>query len=129
MILIKLPMLGKADGPNELVGLICASINKQRVQSQRFHLKADSYTLRSTNIWTRRLEYIDGIRSWRKEAEGNKKTFDESDMTLLGLHTWVYKEISYALRLTLIKGSPTRKGFCKMCELKRISLTRKDLLS
>ena len=80
-------MLGKADGPNELVGLIYASINKQWVQSRRFHLKADSYTLRSTNIWTRRLEYVDKIRSWRKEAEGNKQTFDESNMTLLGLHT------------------------------------------
>ena len=56
-------MLGKADGLNELVGLICASINKQQVQSRRFHLKADGCTLRSPNIWTRRLEYIDGIRS------------------------------------------------------------------
>ena len=63
VILINSPMLGKVDGPNELIGLICASINKQQVQSQWFHLKADGYTLRSTNIWTRRLENIDGIRS------------------------------------------------------------------
>ena len=50
VILINSLMLGKADGPNELIGLICASINKQQVQSRWFHLKADSCTLRSTNI-------------------------------------------------------------------------------
>ena len=33
VILINSLMLGKADGPNELIGLICASINKQQVQS------------------------------------------------------------------------------------------------
>ena len=129
VILINSPMLGKADGPNELIGLICASINKQQVQSRWFHLKADDYALRSTNIWTRWLKYVDEIKSWRKEAEGNKQTFDESDMTLLSLHARVYKEIFCVSRLTLIKGSPTRKGFCKIHELKRIFLTRKDFLN
>ena len=31
VILINSPILGKDDGPNELVDLICASINKQPV--------------------------------------------------------------------------------------------------
>ena len=50
-------------------------------------------------------------------------------MVLLGLHACVYEEISCALRLTLIKKTPTRKGFRKIRELKKFSPTRKDLLS
>ena len=34
----------------------------------------------------------------------NKQIFDVSDMALLNLYAWVYKEISCVPRLTLIKG-------------------------
>ena len=44
------------------------------------------------------------------EADGDKETFDGSSKALLGLHARVYKETSYAPRLTLIKRIPTRKG-------------------
>ena len=50
-------------------------------------------------------------------------------MALVGLHACVYKEISCVPHLTLIKKTPTRKGFCKIHELKRFSPTRKDFLS
>ena len=36
---------------------------------------------------------------------------DDPDVALLGLHVCIYKEISCALRLVLIKKTPTRKGF------------------
>ena len=36
---------------------------------------------------------------------------DDPDMALLGLHVCIYKEISCAPRLVLIKKTPTRKGF------------------
>ena len=50
-----------------------------------------------------RLEHLDVVGNWRKEANEDKEAFDESSMALLGLHEWVYKETSYAPRLTLIK--------------------------
>ena len=40
---------------------------------------------------------------------------DDPDMALLGLHVCIYKEISCAPRLVLIKKTPTRKGFRKIC--------------
>ena len=39
---------------------------------------------------------------------------DDSDVALLSLHVCIYKEISYAPRLVLIKKTPTRKGFRKI---------------
>ena len=36
---------------------------------------------------------------------------DNPDVALLGLHVCIYKEISCASRLVLIKRTPTRKGF------------------
>ena len=39
---------------------------------------------------------------------------DDPDMALLGLHVCIYKEISCAPRLVLIKKTPTRKGFQKI---------------
>ena len=39
---------------------------------------------------------------------------DDLDMALLGLHVCIYKEISCAPRLVLIKKTPTRKGFQKI---------------
>ena len=35
----------------------------------------------------RQLEYVDGVRSWRQEAEEDKWTCDEADMASLDLHT------------------------------------------
>ena len=40
---------------------------------------------------------------------------DDLDVALLGLHVCKYKEISYATCLVLIKKTPTRKGFQKIC--------------
>ena len=40
---------------------------------------------------------------------------DDPDVALLGLHICIYKEISCAPRLVLIKKTPTRKGFQKIC--------------
>ena len=40
---------------------------------------------------------------------------DDPNMALLGLHVCIYKEISCAPRLVLIKKTPTRKGFRKIC--------------
>ena len=39
---------------------------------------------------------------------------DDPDAALLGLHVCIYKEISCAQRLVLIKKTPTRKGFQKI---------------
>ena len=39
---------------------------------------------------------------------------DDPDVALLGLHICIYKEISCAPRLVLIKKTPTRKGFRKI---------------
>ena len=36
---------------------------------------------------------------------------DDPDVALLGFHVCIYKEISYAPRLVLIKKTPTRKEF------------------
>ena len=38
---------------------------------------------------------------------------DDPDVALLGLHICIYKEISCAPRLVLIKKTPTKKGFQK----------------
>ena len=40
---------------------------------------------------------------------------DDPDVALLGLHICIYKEISCAPRLVLIKKTLTRKGFRKIC--------------
>ena len=40
---------------------------------------------------------------------------DDPDVAMLGLHICIYKEISCAPRLVLIKKTPTRKGFRKIC--------------
>ena len=40
---------------------------------------------------------------------------NDPDVALLGLHICIYKEISYTPRLVLIKKTPTRKGFRKIC--------------
>ena len=40
---------------------------------------------------------------------------DDPDMALLGLHICIYKKICCAPRLVLIKKTPTRKGFRKIC--------------
>ena len=40
---------------------------------------------------------------------------DDPDVALLGLHVCIYKEISCAPCLVLIKKTPTRKGFRKIC--------------
>ena len=40
---------------------------------------------------------------------------DNPDVALLGLHICIYKEISCAPRLVLIKKTLTRKGFRKIC--------------
>ena len=40
---------------------------------------------------------------------------DDPDVALLGLHICIYKEISCAQCLVLIKKTPTRKGFRKIC--------------
>ena len=40
---------------------------------------------------------------------------DDPDVALLGLHVCIYKEISSTPRLVLIKKTPTRKGFRKIC--------------
>ena len=40
---------------------------------------------------------------------------DDLDVALLGLHVCIYKEISCTPRLVLIKKTPTRKGFRKIC--------------
>ena len=71
---------------------------------------------------------LDGIRSWQKETDGEKETCDGTSMALLGLHECVYKEISYAPRLTIIKRIPTKKGSRKIHVLMRIFPTRKDPL-
>ena len=39
---------------------------------------------------------------------------DDPDVALFGLHVCIYKEISCAPRLVLIKKTPTRKGFRKI---------------
>ena len=49
-------------------------------------------------------------------------------MALLGPHACMYKEISCAPLLPLIKKTPTRKGFRKIHGLKRFSPIRKELL-
>ena len=46
--------------------------------------------------------------------EGVSKA-DDPKVALLGHHVCIYKEISYAPRLVLIKKTPTRKGFRKIC--------------
>ena len=40
---------------------------------------------------------------------------DDLDVALLGLHVCIYKEILCAPCLVLIKKTPTRKGFQKIC--------------
>ena len=40
---------------------------------------------------------------------------DNPNVALLGLHICIYKKISCAPRLVLIKKTPTRKGFRKIC--------------
>ena len=40
---------------------------------------------------------------------------DDHDVALLGLHVCIYKKISYAPRLVLIKKTHKRKGFQKIC--------------
>ena len=40
---------------------------------------------------------------------------DDPDVALLGLHVCIYKELSYDPCLVLIKKTPTRKGFQKIC--------------
>ena len=74
-----------------------------------------------------RPECLDKIRSWRKEANGDKENFDRSDKALLGLHAWVYKETSCVPRLTLIKRILTRKGSYKIHVLWESSLQRNAL--
>ena len=71
-------------------------------QSRRLHLKANG-------IWVGRPEQLDVVGNWRKEVDRDKEAFDESSMALLGLHEWVYKETSYAPRLTLIKRIPKER--------------------
>ena len=39
---------------------------------------------------------------------------DDPDVALLGLHVCIYKEISCASHLVLIKKTPIRKGFQKI---------------
>ena len=75
----------------------------------------------------RRPKCLDGIRSWWKEANGDKENFDKSDKALLGLHAWVCKETSCASRLTLIKRILTRKGSRKIRILWESSLQRNAL--
>ena len=89
---------------------------------RRLHLKADGF-------WVEQLKRLDVVGNWRKEADGNKEAFDRSSMALLGLHKWVYKETSYAPRLTLIKRVPIRKVSRKIHALTRIFPTRKDPLT
>ena len=97
--------------------------------SQKFKLLGNSEFNHLTISLTcmRRPECLDGIRSWRKEANGDKKNFDRSDKALLGLHAWVYKETYCAPRLTLIKRILTRKGSRKICVLWESSLQRNAL--
>ena len=64
-----------------------------------------------------------------KRLTGKKENSDGSNMALLGLHEWVYKETSCAPRLTLIKRIPTRKGSLKIHVLMRIFPTKKKTLS
>ena len=71
-------------------------------QSRRLHLKANG-------IWVGWPEQLDVVGNWRKEADKDKEAFDESSMALLGLYEWVYKETSYAPRLTLIKRIPKKR--------------------
>ena len=54
-------------------------------------------------------------------------TFDGFSMALLGLHACVYKETSCALRLTLIKRIPIRKGFLRIHALMRIFSAKKRM--
>ena len=97
--------------------------------SQKFKLLGNSEFNHLTISLTcmRRPECLDGIRSWRKEANGDKKNFDRSNKALLGLHAWVYKETYCAPRLTLIKRILTRKGSRKICVLWESSLQRNAL--
>ena len=92
------------------------------------HLKVDNSTFEINDTCMRRPKCLDGIKSWRKEANGDKETFDGSDKALLGLHAWVYKETSCAPRLTIIKRISTRKGSRKIRVLMKILSTRKDPL-
>ena len=61
--------------------------------------------------------------------KGTHKLLDEFDMGCLGFHACVYKETSCAPCLTVNRKTPTKKGFCKICESKRISPIRKYLLN
>ena len=68
-----------------------------------------------------------------QEADGIKRPIgikerDRSSVVLLGLHGYLYKEISCTPRLTLIKGISIRKGSRKIYELMRIFPTRKNPL-
>ena len=45
------------------------------------------------------------------EANDPDEGVGEADVALLGLHVCIYKEISGAPRLVLIKETPTRKEF------------------
>ena len=90
-------------------------------QSWRLHLKAGC-------IWVGRPEHLDVVGNWQKEVDRDKEAFNGSNMVLLGFHEWVYKETSYAPRLTLTKKVPIRKESHKIRALTRIFPTRKDPL-
>ena len=54
---------------------------------------------------------------WVGEADDPDEVVGEADnpdVALLGLYIYIYKEISCAPRLVLIKKTPTRKGFRKI---------------
>ena len=99
--------------PKNPLAILCIQKRKRR------YCKADeSFSKPTTSPPTRR----------HKRLTGKKENSDGSNMALLGLHEWVYKETSCAPRLTLIKTIPTRKGSLKIRVLMRIFPTRKDPL-
>ena len=56
----------------------------------------------------------DGLTEADDSDEGVGEA-DDPDVAMLGLHICIYKEISCAPCLVLIKKTPTRKGFRKIC--------------
>ena len=128
--IVSLVMLGElgnflCDKSNSKKGIKLVHIRWSR-RSQRTHQPCYAFRGENDGILKPTTKTLDGIRSWQKETDGEKETCDGTSMALLGLHECVYKEISYAPRLTLIERIPTKKGSRKIHVLMRIFPTRKD---
>ena len=106
----------EADGSSEFIGF--PKVDGTQNDTTKRRQPRDT---RRSSLWSQQ-----EVSNEARDRRGEKA--DESSVACLGLHEYLCKEIPCIVRLILIKGISTRKGSRKMCVLKRIFPTRKDLL-